>query len=504
MTLPFLAPSDWEGSDAVWGFSKQYLVSRYDDPKPIPAIHREWWALCMSAYPQVAIAAPRGHAKSSAITLAFVLYVLLERLESHLLVLGSNESLASSFVAEIKGELTENEELRGDYGVERFLKETEHEIIVELRGGHRFRVIAKGAGQRMRGLKWDRKRPGMVVFDDMEDEEMVLNEGRREKFRRWFYGTVRPILRGGGKIRGVGTIIGFDSLLERMMPNEKDPSTVKEPLRVYAREPKGWASIKYRAHSHDFSQILWPEQRSAEELKKIRAEYAAMGMLDIYGQEYLNDPVDQGTAYFRQQDFLPMRPQDRETRKTYYVGIDLAIGENKRSAYSVMVVGGMDAEGTLHIVDVRRSRIDGLQIMDEMFSIQERWSPEMFRTESENIEKAIGSFIHREMDERQQYLNIDPRPPTKDKDKRAQSIRARMRAGKVRFDKEAEWYADFEEELLKYPKAPFKDQVDAIAWLGLMLEEMIEPQTEEEIEEEEYQMAYEQHTSLGRCGTTGY
>jgi hypothetical protein len=227
MTLPFLAPSDWEGSDAVWGFSRQYLVARYDDPKPIPAIHREWWALCMSSYPQVSIAAPRGHAKSSAITLAYALYVLLERVEPHLLVLGSNESLAGAFVAEIKAELTENEALRADYGITKFLKETETEIIVELRDGYRFRVIAKGAGQRMRGLKWERKRPGMVIFDDMEDEEMVLNEGRRDKFRRWFYGTVRPILKAGGRLRGVGTIIGFDSLLERTMPNEKDPETVK-------------------------------------------------------------------------------------------------------------------------------------------------------------------------------------------------------------------------------------------------------------------------------------
>jgi predicted phage terminase large subunit-like protein len=504
MSIPFLTPRDWQLADAVWGFARKYLVARYDEPKPIPDVHREWWALCMSPHPQVAIAAPRGHAKSTCITFAYVLFELLTKRMSHLLLLGSNESLASAFLYDIKTELNENEALRKDFGIERLLKETETEIICELAGGHKFRLIAKGAGQRMRGLKWERKRPDSCVFDDMEDEDMVLNEARREKFRRWFYGTVRPILRGGGRIRGVGTIIGFDSLLERMMPNPKDKATVIEPLRVYSKEPKGWASIKYRAHSHDFAQILWPEQRNAEELKKIRSEYAAMGMLDIYGQEYLNDPIDNTTAYFRQQDFLAMRPADRETRKTYYVGIDLAIGESDRNAYTVMVVGGMDIEGTLHVVDVRRDRIDGLQIMEEMFSIYDRWHPDTYRTESENIEKAIGSFMNREMDERQKYLNLDPRPPTVDKDKRAQSIRARMRAGKVRFDKEAEWYADFEEELLKYPKAPFKDQVDAFAWLGLMLEEMVEPQSDREIEDEEYMQAFEQHTAMGRNQVTGY
>jgi predicted phage terminase large subunit-like protein len=504
MPIPFLTPADWDMADVVWGFSEKYLTTRYDEPKPVPDVHREWWALCMSDHPQVALAAPRGHAKSTAITFAYVLFILLERVSKHLLLLGSNEDLAGSFVNELKTELNENEGLRKDYGVEKFIKETETEIIVQLRGGYRFRVIAKGAGQRMRGLKWERKRPDHCVFDDMEDEEMVLNEGRREKFRRWFYGTVRPILRGGGKIRGVGTIIGFDSLLERMMPNEKDPATVKEPLRIYSSAPKGWASIKYRAHSPGFEEILWPEQRNAEDLRKIRAEYAAMGMLDIYGQEYLNDPIDQTTAYFRQQDFLPMKQGDFETRKTYYAAGDLAIGENDRAAYTVLVVGGLDSEGFLNIEDVRRGRFDGEQIVDEIFSIHARWNEEMFRLESENIEKAIGPFLYRKMDETGVYINISSKAPTKDKDKRAQSIRARMRAGKVRFNKEAEWYADFEEELLKYPKAPFKDQVDAFSWLGLMLEEMIEPATDKELEEEEYMQAYEQHQSMGRCETTGY
>jgi predicted phage terminase large subunit-like protein len=504
MTLPFLAPADWSMADVVWGFSESYLVRRYDEPKPIPGVHREWWALCLSDYPQVAIAAPRGHAKSSAITFAYVLFVLLERLESHLLLIGSNEDLASAFVHDIKTELNENEALRADYGIEKLVKETETELIVRLAGGHKFRVIAKGAGQRMRGLKWERKRPGMVVFDDMEDEEMVINEQRRDKFRRWFYGTVRPILSGGGKIRGVGTIIGFDSLLERMMPPEKSPETVIEPLRTYSKRPKAWASVKYRAHSHDFSSVLWPQQKNAAQLQKIRAEYAGMGMLDTYGQEYLNDPIDQGTAYFRQQDFLAMRPQDFETRKTYYAAADLAIGETERNAYTAIVVGGLDSEGFLNIVDVRRERLDGEQIIEEMFSVHSRWDTHIFRLESENIEKAIGPFLYRKMDETGIYLPIDAKAPTKDKDKRARSIQARMRAGKVRFNKDADWYAPFEEELLKYPKFPYKDQVDAFAWLGLMLEEMVEPPSDKELEEDEYRESYEAHFPHGRCETTGY
>lgn len=105
------------------------------------------------------------------------------------------------------------------------------------------------------------------------------------------------------------------------------------------------------------------------------------------------------------------------------------------------------------------------------------------------------------------YINLDGKPPTKDKLARAQSIRARMRAGKVRFNKEAAWYADFEEELLHFPKWPYKDQVDMFAWMGLMLDEMVEAPTEDEWDQEQYELemseTYESDDD-GLCITTGY
>lgn len=503
--IPGPAPEDWDLAEALKGFTTKYLLERYDNPKPVPWFHVEWWALFLSNHRQCAIAAPRNHSKSTACTFAYVLFLLCFKITRHLLLLGSNETNAAAFVNEIKIELTENEALKQFMEFRRFRKETETELILEFTNGTKSRVIGRGTDQKIRGLKWERKRPDYVLFDDMEDEEMVLNEQRRKKFEANFYGAIKPIISSGtGKIRGVGTIIGFGSFLESVMPNPKKPTTVVEPLRTYSKSPGAWVSVKYRGHSPDFQHILWPEQHPKEFFQSERQDYAERGRLDLYGQEYLNEPVDTVTAYFRGADFLPMRETDRETRKTYYAAADFAIGETERSAFSVIVVGGLDSDGFLHIVDVRRGRWDGLEIVDEMFSVQARWTPDVFRVESENIAKSLGSFLYKRMDEDQVYLNIDDKPPTKDKDKRARSIQARMRAGKVRFDKDADWYPDFEEELTKYPKYPYKDQVDAFAWLGLMLEEMVEPQTDEEVAEEEYELAFQEHMPQGRCVTTGY
>jgi hypothetical protein len=108
------------------------------------------------------------------------------------------------------------------------------------------------------------------------------------------------------------------------------------------------------------------------------------------------------------------------------------------------------------------------------------------------------------MHDEQHYINIDAKSPTKDKLARAQSIRARMRAGKVRFNKNADWYPDFEEELLHFPKWPYKDQVDMFAWLGLMLDDMVEAPTEQEYDEDLYEQEMDEYDHEGICPITGY
>jgi predicted phage terminase large subunit-like protein len=488
----------------IYGLTSTCLQHRYDEPKPVPRFHLDLWELCCSPHPLVSIAAPRGHAKSTAITFAYTLTTILFRQASHVLIISSNESIASEFVREIGVELRENEVLEGVFGPFKFVTENDTELVVQFKDKSRFRVIAKGAGQRMRGLKWERKRPDLVICDDMEDDEIVLNEDRREKFRRWFFGAVRPIVKTGGKIRVVGTIVHLDSLLERTMPKPGLATTVETPLKTYSTASKDWRAVKYRAHNEDFTEVLWPEQYSAERLKQVRQGFAEMGLMDVYGQEYLNDPVDQSTAYFRREDFLPMTAGDKERRKVYYVGGDFAISERKRAARTCFVVGGVDENRLLHVVDVRKGRWDTLQIIDELFALNARWKPDIIRLESENIEKTLRPVLESEMIKRQQFLPIDTKTPTKDKIQRARSFQFRMRAGNVRFDKDTSWYAEYEEELAHFPKWATLDQLDASAWLGDLISDELAAPTDTEIDNAEYADLVDSFPPEGVSQVTGY
>jgi hypothetical protein len=51
--------------------------------------------------------------------------------------------------------------------------------------GHQFRIMALGSEQKVRGLLWNGRRPNLIVGDDLENDEIVMNSERRQKFANW-------------------------------------------------------------------------------------------------------------------------------------------------------------------------------------------------------------------------------------------------------------------------------------------------------------------------------
>lgn len=478
-------------AELIYGFTTSLLLSRFDSPKPTPKFHWELWGLFTRPDPYVAIAAPRGHAKSTAITHTALLACVLFRERDFVLVVSDTETQAVQFLGDIKKELQENEPLIAAFGIRKFVKDTESDIIVEFDDGTQFRIIAKGSEQKVRGLKWRNKRPNLVIGDDLENDEIVMNEDRRLKFRQWFFNALIPVGSDDCIYRIVGTILHMDSMLERLMPEWGVSTTLTDGLKHWSTKKHSWLSVRYEAHNDDFSKILWPEKFPEKRLKMIRQTYIDQGFPEGYSQEYRNYPIDEENAFFRKSDFSPIDTD--EEHMEYYVGGDLAISEKDRRAFTVFVIAGMTASGILRIVDVRRARIDSKEILDEIFAIHTKYNPEAFFIEKENIARSIGPFLTEEMHRRGVYINIGEDTlivPSQDKMKRAQAIRARARAGTVEVDTEAWWYETFITELLQFPRGVYKDQVDSLAMIGLGLAKMSTVMTAQELEEEEWEDEY--------------
>ena len=498
--------------ELLHGFAGSVLSYRFDNAVATPACHLEWWEACCSKNTFVALAAPRGHAKSTAITHTYTLAAVLFQDRKFVLLVSDTYDQAVMFLSEIRSELEDNDLLVELFGKMTFEKDAENDIIVRMKDGHKFRIVAKGSEQKVRGLKWDGKRPDLIVGDDLENDEIVMNPERRLKFKEWFTGALLPCRSTHGIVRIVGTILHMDSLLENLMPKYSDKKyTVETPLKTYSlNTKKAWLAIKYKAHSKDYKQILWPEHRSEPWLKAERQRYVDLGIPEKYTQEYLNEPIDETKAFFRRADMLPMSEEDYEDVEKgnvkYYMAVDFAISEKERADYTVMVVGALDAYNVLHIVDVVRGRMDAKEIIDEIMALNKRYQPDIVTVESGAIEKAIGPFLKAEMFDTGNFINLNPMVPVKDKESRARSIQGRMRAGGVHFDKRAEWFPDLEQEILTFPRSVHDDQVDALAWLGLTLNKMLTAPTPEELEEEEQElMLFESgYFGEGRNQSTGY
>jgi predicted phage terminase large subunit-like protein len=480
----------------IEGFSLMYMQKGFDDAKPTPDFHREGWKLYSSSVEKACVIAPRGHAKSSALTHVYCLASVLFRAESYVILISTNEELAIEHLGDITRELTENEEMIKDFEIEKFVTLSKTEIIVEFKDGHQFRILARGSGQKLRGRKWRGMRPGLIICDDLEDDEQVENKERRDKFRRWFNRAAIPALRRGGKIRVHGTILHEDSLLARLRKN------------------KEWHVRFYRAHKSfdDFSDILWPEQFTEEALRGIRQRYIEDFDANGYSQEYLNDPFDNSEAYLKKEWFLSMTEQDFDIDLKTAVGVDFAISKADKANRTSFTIGGVPSDNRLLIVGQKVDRWAIDEIIDQMFIIQDTYEPEVFYVEDGVIWKALEPILNKEMQTRNKWLLCTALSSTKDKAVRGRSLQKRMKAGNVFFDKEASWYAGYESEMLRftgYSEARLDDQFDSTAILsrGLDMAPILDEDdftSEEELSFREQARLAQAQGSDGRNDITGY
>lgn len=478
--------------DVIEAFAGAYLSPMYDDAQPTPEFHRECWDLYCSKSPNVGVAAPRGHAKSTALTHDFSLALVCFREENHILIASATEELAMAHLGDIAKELRDNEELRKDFGIGEFEVDSKSEIIVKYIDGGAFRIIARGSGQRLRGLKWRGRRPGVLLCDDMEEDEQVENPDRRQKFRRWVLRALMPLGRRGALIRWHGTIMHEDAMLARIMKDDT------------------WVSRRYKAHFafDDFSEILWPEMWSEERLKEKRQQYINQGDPGGYSQEYLNDPQDNGEAYIKREYYLPYRDEDWESEKLIGAAADFAITKRDRSNRTSISIAGKSRDNMLCALDQRVGRMDSLEIIDEIFDVYNTWRPSFFWVENGQIWASLWPMIRKRMLEEDVWINFIPKQPIKDKAARGRTFQSRMKAGGIVWPTEAHWFPGLREEQCKFSPendATLDDQFDSWAWLALGFEELPDVDDEDFESDDDYEMRQNDPALYsGRNPVTGY
>lgn len=218
----------------------------------------------------LAVAAPRGSAKSTVLTLLFPLHAIVFKRKHFILICQSTYDKAARSLENIKKEFRDNAKL-GEYGI-KIIKDSEGDSIFKHSDGMEVRVLCKGAEQlgKVRGEKFGAWRPDLILVDDLEDDELVRNPERRKMLKETFDEALIP---AGDKhtmdVIVIGTILHDDALMARLV----SPGEYVE-----------YRKLLYKALGDD-GVSLWPEKWSVDELKALEADKPA-----VFAKEYQNDP----------------------------------------------------------------------------------------------------------------------------------------------------------------------------------------------------------------------
>jgi len=242
-----------------------YFTAEFGD------FHQEWENLTEIRDESVFVAAPREHAKSTFFTFGVPIRNICYALRWFQIAISDTNDQAKGFTLPIRLELEENPRIRHDFG-DLIGKPWKANDFTTANG---VRTLARGRGEKVRGLKNRQYRPDFAVVDDFENDENVENPKLVTAGIRWLKRAVIGSMGKGYTFLMVGNLFHPKSVLSQFIA-EKDEDG--EPLYV-SRVYRAW--IDYGKADQ---RPLWPALWSAERLEKKRRQ---MGSVD-FNAEMMN------------------------------------------------------------------------------------------------------------------------------------------------------------------------------------------------------------------------
>ncbi len=177
----------------------------------------DWNLLCLVAF--------RGSAKSTLLTLSYVLWAILGiQQKKFVLIVAQTQSQAKQHMMNLRGALEHNEVLRRTLGP--FREETDTwgaSTIVFTKLGARISVAS--VSEAIRGIKHLQHRPDLVIIDDPEDLQSARTKEGREKIYNWFKGEVMPLGSKRTRFIVIGNVLHEHCLVMRLKQEIGDGMT---------------------------------------------------------------------------------------------------------------------------------------------------------------------------------------------------------------------------------------------------------------------------------------
>lgn len=260
--------------------------------------------------------------------------------------------------------------------------------------------------------------------------------------------------------------------------------------RLLAKEADKWRVVRFRLLIENEEQAeqdplgravgeyIWPEYFTRQQVNERMANPYASG---IEQQE----PSPLKGAFFDADHFQTYRPDELPPigELRFYCASDHAVS-TKQTADNTAMIPAAFGRGQLWILpDVQWDRFGSKVCIEKMLKIARERKPLFWWAEKGHITMSLLPLLRDQMMEERVFANIVEFTPTKDKMTRAQTIQGMMAMGMVRWPEKAVWYQRAKKEMLAFPNGKHDDFVDAMAWLGMGINSMIDTKPARKVEE---------------------
>lgn len=430
-----------------------------------PAHRQVFKALDDDSIQKLVIALPRGWGKTSIINKAYPAKKILFRDRNYIVPISATGASAIEFSENLKNELLTNEDITDIFGPIRSRSIGDEQgafSTLEWVTDSGIKILPRGAGQQIRGRLFRDHRPDLFIVDDIDDDEAVESEERREKLKKWFMSALKNSVdySQNWRIVVVGTVLHEDSLLSNLL----DPDQFKD-----------WTKLRFELCDDD-CRSNWPEYLNDTQCQALHDEYDAAGMLDAFFREHRNipvptvDPVFSNIQYYN--DIVSENELNKDSNVITAVLCDPAKTMKTGSARTAVVAVGVDTiKNRWYIRDVVDKQMRPDDLYAEMFAMAERTNALIMAPLVTSLNEYILQPLQNEMGKRGKHyiiVEVKERQP-KTGPKRSAGLIPLYRNGHVYHNRAA--CRKLIDYLKMWPRPAHWDAIDALAGMLFVLEE---------------------------------
>ncbi len=429
-----------------------------------------------------AVAAPRGHAKSTNLTFKGSMHAILYQYKHYPIILSDSSEQAEGFLDNIRVEFEENTAVREDFG-DLCGKVWRSNVLITKTN---IKIEAIGSGKKIRGRKHRNWRPDLLILDDIENDENVRTPEQRKKLDNWFNKAVSKAGDDYTDIIYIGTLLHYDSLLAKTLINPAYQSIKYKAVISFSPAEDLWnrweqiftsldnpnrqqdALAYFNEHKTEMlasTQVLWEEKLSYYDLMVMRVSEGEAS----FNSEEQNEPINPDDCIFQPDWFDYYNEAEINFRSPDFVFfgfVDPSLGKSKKSDFSAIVsIAKHRVSGYMYVIDADIDRRHPDRIISDILS-KEIWlrktygrGYKKFGAETNQFQWFLKEELAKASARAGLYLPIEEVPQTSDKVMRVQTLQPDIKNKYIKFNRR---HKRLLEQLQQFPMGAHDDGPDAL------------------------------------------